>query len=77
MMLNRDGYVTFINPSAAKMIHVNVAESIGKHMTALVPFKPVAMQSPVYGSGLYRQRSRGGYATRRAALYSDRNPDSR
>jgi transcriptional regulator of acetoin/glycerol metabolism len=51
MMLNRDGYVTFINPSAAKMIHVNVAESIGKHMTALVPFKPVAMQVLYTGQG--------------------------
>jgi len=51
MMLNRDGYVTFINPSAARMIHVTVAEAFGKHMTALVPFKPIALQVLYTGKG--------------------------
>ena len=51
MMLNRDGYVTFINPSAARMILVNPEEALGKHMAALVPFKPVAMQVLYTGQG--------------------------
>jgi sigma-54 dependent transcriptional regulator, acetoin dehydrogenase operon transcriptional activator AcoR len=51
MMLNRDGYVTFINPSAARMIFVDPKEALGKHMTALVPFKPVAMQVLYTGQG--------------------------
>jgi transcriptional regulator of acetoin/glycerol metabolism len=51
MMLNRDGHVTFINPSAARLIRVNPAEALGKHMTALVPFKPVAMQVLRTGQG--------------------------
>ncbi len=51
MMLNRDGYVTFINPSAARMILVDRVEALGKHMTALVPFKPVAMQVLYTGQG--------------------------
>lgn len=51
MMLDRSGSVTYINPSAAKMIYVNPKEAMGKKMSDLVPFKPVAMQALHSGEG--------------------------
>ncbi len=51
MMLDRSGSVTYINPSAARMIYVDPKEAMGKKMSDLVTFKPVAMQALYSGEG--------------------------
>jgi transcriptional regulator with PAS, ATPase and Fis domain len=50
-MLNAEGTVTFINPVGARILKVNAAEAVGRHITSLVDFKPVVLQVLETGQG--------------------------
>ena len=51
LMINAQGFVTFINPTGAKILNVKVQESIGKHIQELVDFKPVVLKVLETGQG--------------------------
>jgi transcriptional regulator with PAS, ATPase and Fis domain len=51
LMLNAEGTVTFINPVGARILKVNAAEAVGRHITSLVDFKPVVLQVLETGQG--------------------------
>ena len=51
LMIDAHGYVTFINPTGAKILNVKVQESIGRHIQELVDFKPVVLKVLETGQG--------------------------
>lgn len=51
LMLDGSGLVTFINPIGAKILNVDHTEALGKHISALVDFKPVVLKVLETGQG--------------------------
>lgn len=51
LMVDRDGYVTYINDIGADILGINKNNSIGKHVKELVDFKPVVLEVLRTGMG--------------------------
>lgn len=51
LTVDREGYVTYINEIGADILGVNKENSIGKHVTELVDFKPVVLEVLKTGVG--------------------------
>lgn len=65
LMLDGKGTVTFINPVGARILHVNAAEAVGKHISDLLYFKPVVLQVLETGQG---------YTDKEFFIETDRGP---
>jgi PAS domain S-box-containing protein len=64
LMLDANGLVTYVNPVGARILNINAAEAIGKHIAAVVEFKPVVLQVLETGRGytdkeFFIERKRG------------------
>jgi transcriptional regulator with PAS, ATPase and Fis domain len=44
LLVNKEGYVGFINEIGADILEINKANAIGKHVTELVDFRPVILE---------------------------------
>lgn len=51
LTLDRNGIVTFINPTGARILEVDGATAVGKHISALVDFRPVVLRVLETGQG--------------------------
>jgi PAS domain S-box-containing protein len=51
LMIDAQGIVTFINPTGAKILNINAAEALGKHISTLVDFRPVVLRVLETGQG--------------------------
>ena len=51
LMIDGKGVVTFINPTGAKILNINPAEALGKHISTLVDFRPVVLKVLETGQG--------------------------
>jgi PAS domain S-box-containing protein len=51
LMLDGKGIVTFINPTGARILNINAAEALGKHISTLVDFRPVVLKVLETGQG--------------------------
>jgi PAS domain S-box-containing protein len=51
LMIDAKGIVTFINPTGAKILNINPAEALGKHIATLVDFRPVVLKCLETGQG--------------------------
>jgi PAS domain S-box-containing protein len=51
LMIDAQGIVTFINPTGAKILNINPAEALGKHISTLVDFRPVVLRVLETGQG--------------------------
>lgn len=51
LTLDRDGLVTFINPTGARILQVDGATAVGKHISSLVDFRPVVLSVLETGRG--------------------------
>jgi len=51
LMIDGKGIVTFLNPTGAKILNVNAAEAVGKHISTLVDFRPVVLKVLETGQG--------------------------
>lgn len=51
LTLDRDGLVTFINPTGARILQVDGTTAMGKHISSLVDFRPVVLTVLETGHG--------------------------
>ncbi len=51
LMIDGKGVVTFINPTGARILNINPAEALGKHISTLVDFRPVILKVLETGQG--------------------------
>ncbi|MDR7865828.1 MAG: sigma 54-interacting transcriptional regulator [Sporomusaceae bacterium] len=51
LMIDAKGIVTFVNPTGAKILNINPAEALGKHISTLVDFRPVVLRVLETGQG--------------------------
>ncbi|MDT8901661.1 sigma-54-dependent Fis family transcriptional regulator [Anaeroselena agilis] len=51
LMIDAKGIVTFVNPTGAKILNINAAEALGKHISTLVDFRPVVLRVLETGQG--------------------------
>lgn len=51
LMINAQGYVTFVNPVGAKILNINAADAVGRHIAEIVDFKPVVLKVLETGQG--------------------------
>ncbi len=51
LMIDAKGVVTFINPTGARILNINPAEALGKHISTLVDFRPVVLKVLETGQG--------------------------
>ncbi len=51
LMLDKNGIVTFINPTGARILGVKRDEATGRHISSIVDFKPVVLQVLERGQG--------------------------
>jgi len=51
LVLDKNGIVTFINPAGARILQINAAEAVGKHLGDLVEFRPKVLKVLETGQG--------------------------
>lgn len=51
LMINAQGFVTFINPTGSKILNIKATEAVGRHIAEIVDFKPVVLKVLETGQG--------------------------